>query len=259
MSMRLAYFTKSLRLAATLTLVLCMSGTAWSDSIIFGSGSGELGTGANLSDFQQSYGQVTAAELNLDNPVVVTNFSVWGLYYNYSGDWGNTPPVEDDFTIRLHSIDAGDPNENYYYEASLGAGTRTATGNSLGSYPLDIYRYDFTGLSIAIGSGNHLFSLINSTVNPATNGYWHWVSVNPEYQSAEDDAWWRRENAHSYFSPGSGDYETYNWLPEDIYTQNISLVANGYETPEPASMLLFGSAIAGFAAYRRRQRKKGVS
>jgi hypothetical protein len=77
-------------------------------------------------------------------------------------------------------------------------------------------------------------------------------------------AWW---GAHNVNTQEALDADMAAWSPVDeswefkvrLDGEETSLVSTRSATPEPASMLLFGSAIAGFAAYRRRQRKKEVS
>lgn len=192
---------------------------------------------AVLSDFQQSYGQVVGDEFTLSSSGQITSLTVWGLYYNYK-DLTFTPPVADDFTLRLHQIVSGDPEEAFYLEESLGAGTRTDTGEAY--YGLTIYRYDFDGLNIPVDSGTTLLSVIDNTVEPATNGYWHWVSANDDGMD-----WWRREDKQPV-----GEENTYYWVPGDYYVGDRAFSMN--VVPEPVSFAVWGLIlVTGLFGWRR--------
>ncbi len=186
-----------------------------------------------LSDFQQRYGQVTGDEFTVSSNGRITSLTVWGLYYNYS-DYTNAPPAQDDFTLRLHNLDAADdPAEAFFYEENIGAGTRVDTGEALFG-ELTVYQYTFTGLNIPVGVGAYLLSIIDDTTNPAEDGYWHWVSANDEGTS-----WWRREDEQP-----PGQESTVNWTPTSVYHGDRAFQLNIVPVPGAVVLGLIGLALA---------------
>mgnify|MGYP006299546021 CR=1 FL=1 len=193
-----------------------------------------------LSDFQQSYGQVAGTEISFNNSATIKSLTVWGLYYNYR-DMTFTPPAEDDFTIRFHEVVGGDPDESFIYEQNVGAGVRTDTGE--GYYDLNIFKYTFDGLNINLSAGDYLLSVIDDTVNPASNGYWHWVSAN---DTGTD--WWRRED-----NQPAGEEFTFYWTAGGGFTGDRAFQASA--VPVPAAVWLLGSGLMGLIGVRRKMRK----
>jgi hypothetical protein len=196
-----------------------------------------------LSDFQQRYGQVVGQQLVGASGGSIESLTVYGVYYNYSNSVNN-PPTADDFTLRLHQIVDGDPAEAYYFQQNIGAGVRSDTGEDLtaGSIVLDIYQYDFAGLSIPVGSGAPLLSVINDTVNPTVDGYWHWVSANNDGTS-----WWRREDEQP-----AGQEITFFWVEGSEFNGNRAFQAE--IVPEPLTMLAVFGGCGALGGYIRRRR-----
>ena len=63
-------------------------------------------------------------------------------------------------------------------------------------------------------------------------------------------------NDGAIYTDRSG-YNSYGFTGDNYGSWTVEVVhTKGDVVPEPASILLFGSAMAGFAAYRRRRRKK---
>lgn len=198
-----------------------------------------------LSDFQQSYGQVVGNEVTLTcDGQIITSLTVYGLYYNYVDMTFFKAPIADNFTLRLHDVDvvSGDPEEAFSYELNIGAGIRTDTGEDYSG--LTIYQYDFANLNIPIGSGTTLLSIIDDTIEPAVNGYWHWVSANDD---DPDDTWWRREDSQPV-----GEENTFYWTS---YSGFLGDRAFSLEVvPEPLTMLAVFAGLAGLGGYIRRRR-----
>jgi hypothetical protein len=188
-----------------------------------------------LSDHQQSYGQVSAAELNLAATSRITSLTVWGVYYNYS-NFTNNPPVLDNFTFRLHNVTAGDPDESFFYEQNLGAGVRTDTGQLFDGQntPLTVFKYEFTGLDITAPAGLSLMSLIDDTTNPTVDGYWHWVTANDD-----GTMWWRRED-----NQPAGQEDTFFWTSYAGGDLAYEMTVSPIPTPGAAVLGVIGLALA---------------
>ncbi len=216
-----------------------------SATVIIGNGAPDLRNGV-LSDFQQSYGQVVGDDFTLSLQSTITGLEFWGLYYNYS-NWTNNPPNPDDFTIRFHEFDNGDPLEAYLLGIHLGAPDAIeSTGDTLNCCTeLDIYKYTYDGLSIDLDAGTYLLSVIDDTVEPDVNGYWHWVSANDS-----GPTWWRREDSQPV-----GQESTVNWVEGSIFQGDRAFNMTIEPVPEPTTMLLLGSGLIGLAGFRKKFKK----
>lgn len=207
-------------------LALAITGAAVADIVVGPGGPNYDSLNGILSDFQQSYGQVTGDDFNVATSGRITSLTVWGLYYNYV-NYTSAPPTFDNFTVRLHNYAPGDPSEDFFFEQNLGAGVRADTGYNL--YGLEVYSYTFTGLDIPVSAGTTLLSVIDDTTDPTVDGYWHWVSAN-------DDgiAWWRR----TLMQP-AGQEETFYWTSNaDAYTGDRAFTLSFVPIPAPAAVML---------------------
>jgi PEP-CTERM motif len=99
---------------------------------------------------------------------------------------------------------------------------------------------NFLGLNLALGAGNYFLTLENATTVEGQPMYWDENSG---------------VGCMSNGCPSSAQENTLGTIPSEAFTlsQQESTTTSGTSTPEPSSILLFGSGILGLAGVVRRK------
>ena len=157
----------------------------------------------------------------------ITDVHWWGLYAD-----GNTPPVADDFTIRIFADAGGAPNTAFLYEIPVSDANRSATGADLAGF--DIYQYSADFSAIALNAGTtYWISIFNDSTNDLDD-YWYWMDSNGSGNNMareSDGGSWSEQGTESAFT---------------LTNDNLSPV------PEPATVTLLGLGLFAIAMRTRR-------
>ncbi len=230
---------KNLTLGAVLGLAVLVGGafaTPAQAVTIFDNGAPDL-LGGLFSDFDQP--QQAADDFQLQaGASTITDVHWYGLYA-----FDNTPPALDNFRIRIFGDNGGVPLANFLHEVLVGnAVNRTATANQV--FGFDVFSYDvlFTSTPIVLNPlTTYWLSIVNDTSNE--NDVWVWASSsvvggNAAFRVAGDGTPWLTD--------------------QDGRDLAFSLTNDGLPNnpiPEPSTMLLLGTGLAGIVAWRARKQQ----
>jgi hypothetical protein len=186
-------------------------------AIIFDTGPFTADGGSMASDFSTSTNLPSpvqrAADFVLQNASQITRVSWWGDYVP-----GNTPPGQDDFTLRIFTDASGTPSSSPLLQFSLGDLGRLDTG--IDSFGFRVYAYSALLASPAILSG----------------GTTYWLSIVNNTASDTDDDWfWQRVTRFSGTVQQRGD-DTSPWEPYSPSTLAFNI--EGVVVPEPSTYAL---------------------
>jgi hypothetical protein len=208
------------KLAAVSSVVgcLCICVCRADAQIVFDNGTPSK-SGGFISD--ASAGVRFADDFVLAGPATLGAIRFWGFYPPT-----DTPSATDDFTVVFYGNSGGLPNgANVLATNVVGSPSRIDTGDDTDGGGLDIYVYDATFTSLALGPGQY------------------WVSVYNNTPADVDDNWaWAR---HSF--PGN-DARSLDQGATWIHEFSDSELAFQLIVPEPPAATLVLVAIAMVAA-----------
>lgn len=172
--------------AGLLAAIVGWTGNAQA-GVIFDNGFPDLND-AYFSDFDG------AAFQGADNFIFRVDSTVRDVHWWGTYAFGLTPPDADDFTIRIFNDDGGVPEDDPFYEVSVGnAVNRVDTGLLiLGTFPLYSYSAVVTDVALLAGT-TYWLSIVNNTVDDLDDE-WYWATSNSAAGDAQirvtDDGVW---------------------------------------------------------------------
>ncbi len=99
------------------------------------------------------------------------------------------------------------------------------------------------------GFGYNVDRLTASGLNvPELGGVTYWLSLQNAVVSSGDPVFWDENSG-----PSSASESSVGTIPSEAFTINTSGGGGGGTTPEPSSIMLFGSGILGLAGVLRRK------
>lgn len=208
-----------------------------SAGVIYNNGDPDL-SNAYMSDLGFIALQMeTGDDFSLSTNVILRDVHWYGVY-----GWGNgTEPAQDDFTIRIFNVVGGVPGTTPFYEEHIGDVGRVDTGNTIGNYRLFAYSTLLTDTTL--NAGDYFLSIVNNTSEPSYPDYWYWA-----FSSPTGNAHFRSIFTRNHFGDG-------RWVPMG---GEASFNLTGEPVPEPGTLLMLGTGLAGFAGYgiRLKRRKR---
>ncbi len=219
-------------------------------SVIYDNGgpdlTGHLTGGAFVSDFdvapELGFAVQVGDDFTLSQPSVIRDVHWWGAY----GIDTFTPPLLDDFTIRLFNVVAGVPAVNPFHEINVGHVGRTDTGDDIlllvGQpfpepplfVPSDLFEFWVDVPDIPLAADTYFLSIVNDTTDHTDS--WRWAFVadggNFKIRFNDGDAWLSQLNDQGMAFNLTGDAVV----------------------PEPSTLALAAFGLIALFAYGRRRR-----
>ena len=221
----------------SIILIFCGSiGTA-SAAIIYDNGVPDLRT-ASFSDFSpladDNPQQLADNFLLQPGATTITTVQWFGAYAP-----GNTPPATDNFTIRIFEDDGGLPMVNHLHQFQVGntVNREDTFARLFNFFPVFKYESDIAPITLT-ASTTYWLSVINNTSQDLSDD-WGWATaapfgVNDAFRDFDGDPWVLDQSTPAQFAFR---------LRDDTLTA----------VPIPSSMLLFGTALAGWIITSRRK------
>jgi hypothetical protein len=174
-------------------------------------------------------GQVTADDFSLSTNAYISGITWYGYFDSNPSSIGSI-----DFDIAIYDDDSNKPNFNSSF--------------------LELNSATVTDTSFDAVNGNNIYKfealLSSSFLALSSNNYWLSIADN---DSATSQFLWSRNNmsgTYAYRNTFGGIITDWSTSPHGDFAFELTPV------PEPATMLLFGTGIAGLAGSRLRRKKK---
>lgn len=139
-----------------------------------------------------------------DDFVVTTGTTLREMIFYGVYGFDNTPPAQDDFTIRVFEFSAGVPDAVALHEFHVGAISRADSGLDTGGF--DIYQFRAEVAETPLSPGSYFLSIVGNTTGADAD--WYWCTTGGAADSFERDsdvASWIPDNNDFAFTLSRGD------------------------------------------------------